>query len=86
MTCTECNAVAFWVRCTQFAGDHPYCKDCAAKEVDFGPDGWTQADVYIRVEKARKMKQSLRDKQWLKSMQPLIDKMAAEMRQKAEKD
>jgi hypothetical protein len=27
-----------WVRCTQFAGDHPYCGDCAPKEKDFGDD------------------------------------------------
>ncbi len=33
MTCKQPVA---WVRCTQFAGDHPFCDGCARKEKDFG--------------------------------------------------
>lgn len=27
-----------WVRSTQFAGNHPYCDDCAKQESDFGKE------------------------------------------------
>ena len=36
--CIECNKPADWVRSTQFAGEHPYCKEHAEKESDFGED------------------------------------------------
>lgn len=36
--CLECDKPAEWVRCTQFAGDHPYCDDHARQEKDFGED------------------------------------------------
>ena len=35
-TCIECDKPAAWVRCTQFAGDHPYCEEHAKQETDFG--------------------------------------------------
>ena len=35
-TCLECDAPATWERCTQFAGDHPYCTNHAKLEADFG--------------------------------------------------
>ncbi len=34
--CLECNKDAEWIRCTQFAGDHPYCDEHARQEKDFG--------------------------------------------------
>lgn len=34
--CIECGEPAVWVRSTQFAGDHPYCKKHAEQESDFG--------------------------------------------------
>ena len=34
--CMECDKPAEWVRSTQFAGDHPYCKEHAEQEKDFG--------------------------------------------------
>jgi hypothetical protein len=36
--CLVCGAPAEWIRCTQFAGDHPYCEHHARKEDDFGTD------------------------------------------------
>ena len=33
--CIECDKTAEWVRCTQFAGDHPYCDEHARLEKDF---------------------------------------------------
>lgn len=46
------NDVA-WVRCTQFAGDHPFCDECARKEKDFtvvdktgGNYYWCTAEEY----------------------------------------
>lgn len=36
--CIMCENPAEWVRCTQFAGDHPFCDGCAKKEDDFGED------------------------------------------------
>ncbi len=35
MQCLVCNNPATHVRSTQFAGDHPYCKEHAEKESDF---------------------------------------------------
>jgi hypothetical protein len=34
-TCIECDQPAEWLRCTQFAGDHPYCLEHAELESDF---------------------------------------------------
>jgi hypothetical protein len=36
--CVMCPKPVVWVRCTQFAGDHPFCEECAKKEEDFGED------------------------------------------------
>lgn len=33
--CLVCGEPAEWMRSTQFAGDHPYCKFHAMKESDF---------------------------------------------------
>jgi len=33
--CIECDLPAEWVRCTQFAGNHPYCETHAELESDF---------------------------------------------------
>ena len=33
--CVECDKPATWMRCTQFAGDHPYCEYHAKLEPDF---------------------------------------------------
>ena len=35
-SCIECGKPAVWVRSTQFAGNHPYCKEHAEREKDFG--------------------------------------------------
>ena len=35
-TCIECNKPAVYIRSTQFAGNHPFCKEHAEKESDFG--------------------------------------------------
>ena len=41
--CIECDEPAVWVRCTQFAGDHPYCEKHAMEESDFNdkPDSYS---------------------------------------------
>lgn len=36
MKCVDCDQDAMWVRCTQFAGDHPFCLEHAVKERDWG--------------------------------------------------
>jgi hypothetical protein len=33
--CIECDEPATWERCTQFAGNHPYCDEHAKQEKDF---------------------------------------------------
>ena len=33
--CLVCDKPAKWERSTQFAGDHPYCKEHAKAESDF---------------------------------------------------
>lgn len=39
--CIDCLEKADWVRCTQFAGDHPFCDKHAKSEKDFGKnDGY----------------------------------------------
>jgi len=44
--CIECEKPATWVRCTQFAGDHPYCEEHARLESDFNDSDsylyWTE--------------------------------------------
>jgi len=35
MDCFGCRKEPEFVRCTQFAGDHFYCADCAKLETDF---------------------------------------------------
>ena len=41
--CLVCGEPAEWMRSTQFAGDHPFCKFHALKESDFydEPDSYT---------------------------------------------
>ncbi len=36
--CLECDQEAVWERCTQFAGDHPFCQQHAEMETDFMVD------------------------------------------------
>lgn len=52
--CIECGGSATWVRCTQFAGDHPYCTEHAKQEDDFGKDDsytyWCTMDQYLKVD------------------------------------
>lgn len=36
--CSVCGKPVEWVRCTQFAGKHPYCEHHAKQEDDFGED------------------------------------------------
>lgn len=49
-TCSEpgCTQPVRWVRCTQFAGDHPFCEEHAKKESDFGKEDdnffWNEVD------------------------------------------
>lgn len=35
LVCMECDKKAKWLRVTQFAGKHPYCKEHAKMEIDF---------------------------------------------------
>lgn len=34
--CIICKKPASWTRCTQFAGDHPFCEEHARAEKGFG--------------------------------------------------
>jgi hypothetical protein len=34
--CLMCEKSADWMRCTQFAGDHPFCDEHAKQEKGFG--------------------------------------------------
>lgn len=38
MKCMTCDKPAMWVRCTQFAGQHPYCREHAEAESDYLED------------------------------------------------
>ena len=38
MKCMHCGEDARWLRCTQFAGDHPFCDLHALMEEGFGTD------------------------------------------------
>lgn len=44
----DCTQPVRWVRCTQFAGDHPFCEEHAKKEPDFGKEDdnffWNEVD------------------------------------------
>lgn len=40
--CLECNEPATWERCTQFAGNHPYCEEHAKQQSD-----WNDNDSYL---------------------------------------
>ena len=33
--CVECDKPVQWIRCTQFAADHPYCDVHARQQTDF---------------------------------------------------
>ena len=37
--CLECDAIATWMRCTQFSGDHPYCTQHAEAQSDWDQSG-----------------------------------------------
>ncbi len=36
MKCSDCKQDAVWIRATQFAGKHPFCKSHAEQQKDFG--------------------------------------------------
>lgn len=42
--CLECGEPADWIRCTQFAGNHPYCDKHARLESDFEEEGDSYKD------------------------------------------
>jgi hypothetical protein len=49
----DCEKEVAWIRCTQFAGEHPYCEECAKKEEDFGKDDdsyfyWIEIKDYVK--------------------------------------
>lgn len=52
-SCIECGKPADWVRCTQFAGDHPFCDEHAKQEKGFGTDDsyeyWCTIEQYNEV-------------------------------------
>lgn len=48
--CIECGETATWMRCTQFAGNHPYCEYHALKESDFHDDDSYQYWVELKNE------------------------------------
>lgn len=49
--CIICDRDAVWVRSTQFAGDHPFCKEHAEQEDGFGVEDsyeyWYEVDKSI---------------------------------------
>lgn len=52
LKCFDCDKEAEWVRCTQFAGDHPFCLEHAEKEKGFplgsnSSEYWTTVEVYL---------------------------------------
>lgn len=51
--CDKNNSVA-WVRCTQFAGDHYFCEECAKAEPDFGLDYQLSDVVWMTYDKYQK--------------------------------
>ena len=55
MKCLSCDEKARWIRCTQFAGNHPYCDLHALMEEDFGENDsysfWDEHDWSEKVEK-----------------------------------
>ena len=42
--CIECEAVATWIRYTQFAGNHPFCDKHAWLEPNFDGDPDSYSD------------------------------------------
>lgn len=42
----DCKHPVAFVRCTQFAGDHPFCDVCARKEKDFDVKDITGGSYY----------------------------------------
>lgn len=46
--CMMCDEPATWLRCTQFAGDHPFCDLHALMQEDFGESDsyeyWIEVD------------------------------------------
>jgi hypothetical protein len=51
-----------WVRCTQFAGDHPFCDICAKKEKNFLKDDDSCYWVPMKQYKANKTEIFTKDK------------------------
>ena len=51
MKCIYCATKATWFRVTQFAGEHPFCEQCASKQKDFKKDG---GSYFFWTDKARK--------------------------------
>jgi hypothetical protein len=49
-TCILCEEPATWERCTQFAGNHPYCEKHAIMESDFGTDDQDTYWIQLRKE------------------------------------
>ena len=54
MQCMCCDENARWLRCTQFAGDHPFCDLHALMEEDFG-----EADSYTYWSEVKEMEKKL---------------------------
>lgn len=54
MQCMCCDENARWLRCTQFAGDHPFCDLHALMEEDFG-----EADSYTYWSEVEEMEKKL---------------------------
>lgn len=57
-TCDLCEKPATWIRCTQFAGTHPFCTEHAEKEKDFGksdfyPSYWRELSVEEKISMKR---------------------------------
>jgi endogenous inhibitor of DNA gyrase (YacG/DUF329 family) len=53
ITCGDCDKPATWLRCTQFAGEHPFCSKHAKAQNDFKlrTDGHTYAWCRVKKEK-----------------------------------
>jgi hypothetical protein len=52
--CMDCDKNAMYVRHTQFAGSHPYCKEHALQQKDFditGPSDWCVIQEEVRDQK-----------------------------------
>ncbi len=51
--CILCDKLATWERCTQFAGDHPFCDQHALEQNDFGVDDSYKFWAEIKEENAK---------------------------------